>query len=82
MNWENDNEIEKRDNIIEMEQREPLDESEQLLWDVLQTEKDGLTASMLSAKMQMPVRNVNAILFDLEMKERVKAMPGNNYKAI
>ncbi|MBP5420311.1 MAG: DNA-processing protein DprA [Bacteroidales bacterium] len=82
MNWENDNEIEKRDNIIEMEQREPLGESEQLLWDVLQTEKDGLTASMLSAKMQMPVRNVNAILFDLEMKERVKAMPGNNYKAI
>lgn len=87
MGWgEDDNRLEEYrfDNTKKttQEPREPLSDEEQALWDALQNEKEGLTASLLSAKMQMPVRNVNAILFDLEMKERVKVMPGNNYKAI
>lgn len=67
---------------VEPELFPELSQSEQQLLDLLRAHSDGLQVNQIVIALDVPVSRVMSVLFELEMKNLIRAVAGGCYRAI
>lgn len=75
MNWKADEGLGQQQALFEN-----LSELEQLVYDELEKNRQGLELEILCQKLQLPVSKILQTLMSLELKSLVKSLPGKLYK--
>ncbi len=59
-----------------------LTKEEETLANILQTASDGMSINDLAVNSELPINKLSALLFEMEIKGVIRALPGNRYKLL
>jgi DNA processing protein len=82
MNWEENSNLDKRNETIQTALFEQLTDEEQGIVSILRQHSEGININELSVLLKMPFSQLSSKLLDMEFRGLVKCLPGGMYRVV